>query len=540
MNPGHNTQLMKNYTICLFIPVIFYCRSLSAQYVVYNSYPSATATIFLDFDGHTVSGTPWNSSGPIVCRPSGLTNENIANIFYRVAEDYRPFNVNVTTDSVKYFTAPHNRRMRVIITVTSDWYGQAGGVAFIGSFTWGNQTPCFVFSALLGYNTKKISESISHEAGHTLGLNHQATYNLNCERESNYNYGQGYGETGWAPIMGCGYYQNLSLWHEGPSSISCNQIQNDLTIITSNNGFSYRPDDHPDTSAFASALSFTDNQFLAYGIVERNTDKDLFKFTIPSLGYFRLNAVPFNVGTGNTGANIDLKISLYTASNTLLNSYNPNDLLNVVIDTLLAAGMYFISVEGAGNRNMPAYGSLGSYFLTGFMLQAMTLPIHKLELQGSVNSNRHQLIWEIISDEPVIKQVLEVSVNNMLFNPLAEIDNANRSYSYDPRPGDIFRYRLKISTGNGQQYYSNIVQLRNSAASWPQLNSNFINNNILSVNSPAHLSYSVYSPGGSLSLKGQLKTGFNEIDISHLAAGLYFIRFTNGNDQWVEKWVKAK
>ena len=72
---------------------------IKAQVPLLNSYPSAQAAIFLDFDGHTVNGSSWNYNGPIVCGASGLDNSQVAEIFNRVAEDYRPFNINVTTDS---------------------------------------------------------------------------------------------------------------------------------------------------------------------------------------------------------------------------------------------------------------------------------------------------------------------------------------------------------------------------------------------------------------------------------------------------------
>src|SRR5690349_17883347 len=192
-----------------------------AQYPVLSSYPSASAVIFLDFDGQTVANTSWNYNGPIYCGASGFNSSQMTEIFNRVAEDYRPFNVNVTTDSTKYFAAPTNKRMRVILTITSDWYGSAGGVSFIGSFTWGDNTPCFVFTALLNYNTKYIAEAAAHEAGHTLGLRHQSTYDVNCVKTSEYNYGTGSGEIAWAPIMGCGYYKNLSQWYNGQSSLGC-------------------------------------------------------------------------------------------------------------------------------------------------------------------------------------------------------------------------------------------------------------------------------------------------------------------------------
>src|SRR5262245_30079442 len=146
---------MKNfYKSGLLLLILISTLSTRAQVPVLSSYPSASAVVFLDFDGQTVDNTSWNYNGPICCAPSGLSTADITTAFTRVAEDYRPFNINITTDSTKYFAAPANRRMRVIVTTSWEWYGQAGGVAFIGSFTWGDNTPCFVFSSLLGYNVK--------------------------------------------------------------------------------------------------------------------------------------------------------------------------------------------------------------------------------------------------------------------------------------------------------------------------------------------------------------------------------------------------
>jgi hypothetical protein len=131
-----------------------------AQVPQLSSLASAPAVIFLDFDGHTVEGTAWNYDGPIYCGGSGLDTAKITSTFNRVAEDFRPFNIDVTTDSTKFLAAPINKRVRVIVTTSSEWYGSAGGVAFVGSFSWGDDTPCFIFSALLSYNVKNISEAI--------------------------------------------------------------------------------------------------------------------------------------------------------------------------------------------------------------------------------------------------------------------------------------------------------------------------------------------------------------------------------------------
>src|SRR5882762_9768940 len=103
---------MKNFYRSGLIALLFASAvTARAQVPVLNSYPSATAVVFLDFDGQTVTNTSWNTNGPIVCGAAGLTNAQITTVFDRVSEDYRPFNINITTDSTKYWAAPANRRM---------------------------------------------------------------------------------------------------------------------------------------------------------------------------------------------------------------------------------------------------------------------------------------------------------------------------------------------------------------------------------------------------------------------------------------------
>jgi hypothetical protein len=126
--------------------------------------------------------------------------------------------VNITTDSTKFLSAPLTRRIRIVITPTSSWRPNVGGISFVGSFTWGDNTPGFVFSDRLGpNNTKFIAECCSHESGHTLGLSHQSKYNTNCSLAETYSTGNGTGETGWAPIMGNSYNRNMTGWNNGPT-----------------------------------------------------------------------------------------------------------------------------------------------------------------------------------------------------------------------------------------------------------------------------------------------------------------------------------
>lgn len=536
-----NSVCMKSITRYGLMLLLVVCSAkVKAQVPLYNSYPSASAVIFLDFDGHTVTGTSWNTYIPTIqCGGSGLDNVKISEIFNRVAEDYRPFNVNITTDSTKFLAAPLNKRTRVIVTTSSSWFGPAGGVALVGSFIWGDDSPCFVFSALLNYSVKKVSEAIAHEAGHTLGLYHQSTYDAVCTKVTDYNEGVGTGEIGWAPIMGVGYSKNFTLWNNGPNSFSCTEFQSDLDIITTGNGFGYRTDDHANTNAASTIANFTNNQFVVNGVVERNTDQDMIRFIIPEDGRFQLDAIPYNVGTGNAGSDLDMQVTLITGSNTVLNIYNPGALLNSVVDTVLNAGTYYLRVEGRGNQYAPAYASLGSYSIQGRFTADVTLPLHKLELAGGWSGNTHSLNWEIIADEQIVSLIVEVSTNGRTFSQLARVDNNTRGFAHVPATTNGAQYRLNVTFDNDRQYYSNVINIRPKGAPVkPQVVGNVITSNIIKVTSPGKYNYQVYDMHGKSITKGQLTNGTNTITTPSLLNGMYIIRFNDDQQHWTDKIIR--
>jgi len=513
----------------------------SAQVTNLNSYPTATSVIFLDFDGHDVSGTMWNVNGPFTCNSSGLSDAAITEVFDRVAEDYRPFNINVTTNETKYNSAPYNKRMRVVITTSNEWYGTgAGGVAYVNSFTWGDNSPCFVFSALLGYSVKNVAEAASHEAGHTLGLRHQSSYNAACAKLSDYNWGQGTGEIGWAPIMGASYNQNMTLWNSGPNSLGCGVIQDDLSVITNaTNGFGYRTDDNTNTYATATPVTFNSSgQAIISGVIEKTDDKDLFKITVPKFSRLQLNAIPYNVGTGNSGSDLDLQVDFLDGSYASIGTYNPGNLLSSVIDTFINAGTYYMRIDGKGNIFAPEYGSLGSYSLQVNYSDASLLDIRRLELRGRLNGDMHTLSWLIETDEQVKKQVIEVSNNGINFISLDQPNNTLRNYSYHPLDNRPLLYRLHITLDNLKEYYSNVIAIHQSKALKPQLVGNTISGNSITVNSPANYRYQIIDQSGRMLSKGAVEKGYSSLGLGSINTGVYIIRFTDGEQQWSEKFIK--
>ena len=506
-----------------------------------NSNPSASAVVLLDFDGHNVSGTMWNGGGAFNCGSSGINDAAITEVFRRVAEDFRQFNINITTNESIYNSAPANRRMRVVITTSNGWYGNAaGGVAYIGSFSSGDNTPCFVFSALLYFSTKNIAEACSHELGHTFGLRHQSLYNASCVKISDYNPGQGVGEIGWAPIMGVSYNQNMTLWHKGPNSLGCSSMQSDLDIITNAaNGFGYRPDDHTDDCATATTATFNNTgQFTISGVIETPDDKDLFKITMPTFGRLQLLATPYSVGSNNSGSDLDLEVEFMDGSYTVAGSYNPGNLLSSVIDTFLNAGTYYLRIDGKGNMYAPEYGSLGSYSLQAIYTNSEVLPLRRFELSGRPDGDLHTLNWVIDADEQVLTQVIEVSSNGIDFIALNEPNNTLRTYSYRPTDNRPLLYRMHIKLDNFKEYYSNIIAIRQAKSARPQLVGNTIGASYVPINSPGNYYYQVIDRSGRMISKGIVEKGYSRINAGSITPGIYIIRFTDGTEQWTEKFIK--
>ena len=112
-----------------------------------------------------------------------------------------------------------------------------------------------------------------------------------------------------------------------------------------------------------------------------------------------LDALPYSIATRNVGSDIDLQVELLNDTGTVIGVYNDPALLNTLVDTALAAGTYYLRVQGMGNVYAPNYASLGSYVLNATLMPGYLLSVHKLQLKGATEAKQHKLDWEIAADE---------------------------------------------------------------------------------------------------------------------------------------------
>ena len=362
-----------------------------SQPPVRHSRPGAARVAYLDFNGHTVTGTAWNTRYSVTTfatraydtdgSPTTFSDAEqaaILRIWARVAEDFAPFEIDVTTEEPAVFTS---QTARILITrstdangVTNPEGGGAGGVAFLDVFGRDNYSalsPAFVYYNNLG-NDANVAEAASHELGHNLALAHDGTTTLA------YYGGHGAGETSWGPIMGTGYGRNVSQWSKG-EYFKANNTQDDLAILAAR--LTYRADDAGDTRSTAQPLAFDGAVVSASGLIERPTDADRFAFTTVG-GSVTLTVKPSRVESGTLGGNLDVKLELYDAADALVASANPTGTLAAAISTSLPPGDYTLRVSAVGvgdprvdpPSGYTAYGSAGSYTITG-TVPPLTTPV---------------------------------------------------------------------------------------------------------------------------------------------------------------------
>ncbi|HEX5684991.1 MAG TPA: pre-peptidase C-terminal domain-containing protein [Ideonella sp.] len=345
-----------------------------------HSRPGAKRTIYLDFNGAVLQNTAWNSNGNTINAVAfdidGNVNsfsaaelERIQYIWQRVAEDFAPFDIDVTTEQpsadklTRSSEADDVFGTTALITNHNGVYNcSCGGVAYVGIYdnVGDYYKPALVFWDMLGSSEKNVAEATSHEVGHNLGLSHDGTSQVG------YYTGHGDGATGWAPIMGVGYYKNTVQWSQGEYS-DANNKEDDF-VVAGNNGGPLRKDDHGNGITKATALTTSPSgnnvNLSGNGVISTRKDKDVFSFSA------KAGAGTITVTPDTRSANLDVAVKIMKADGTVLAKAKPADQLGATVTfTLPAAGKYYVSIDGIGyltpTNGYSDYGSLGQYAITG-------------------------------------------------------------------------------------------------------------------------------------------------------------------------------
>ena len=318
----------------------------------FESKAGAPTVIYCNFEGEEVNQPLWSAS-IINAAPSGLSSSEVEEILKLVAEDFAPFDVNVTNDRSVYNSTSIYKRVMCISTPTDTASPGAGGVAYVNSFR--DDLVCWDFNL--------DGDTISHEVGHTLNLDHHGDSSQNAPE---YHNGHTSESREWGPIMGSAFEASMVQWSDGNYTSATNSNQDDLYLIT-NYGLSYRADDYGNDSSTGEDISISNMPVTRNGIIERNTDIDVFNVTYFSLGKVQV------AGTGREGAqsNLDVNMSILDSDGIIVYTQTSDTSDDAITELILEPGSYQIRVQGdsSGNPNgnpatgWSSYGSLGQYQL---------------------------------------------------------------------------------------------------------------------------------------------------------------------------------
>ncbi len=341
-----------------------------------DSRPDADAVIYLDFDGEVVNDPGWNGGETIVATDSGLSAADIERVWRRVAEDYRPFRITVTTDPARYAAARPMQRMRCIITSSSEWFEPVGGVALLASWTEAGvedvaaDTPCWAFSNENFYFADNIALAVSHEIGHTLWLYHDGVQDELEQLVEEYYDGHDDGTVSWGPIMGAPYGRAVIQWNAGDYS-GANNFEDDIAIIGGiDNHTGFAPERRGATLAEAGRLSVSvDGTTVAHdGLIERSGEES-WLLLAAGAGPLSLRLAPADATDPDTD-NFDGSLTLTTLSGTVLATADVPDGLYPELNTTVSAGVYVLKVRSVGQGDplgggYSEYGSIGHFRIEG-------------------------------------------------------------------------------------------------------------------------------------------------------------------------------
>jgi hypothetical protein len=332
-----------------------------------HSNPGASKVIYLDFDGHSIIWREqvfvydaWNREGDDKTF-SDLERTIIQLAWRSIAEDFLPLDIDITTEDpgveALKNTGKDDTEWGIRAVINHNTYSYSW--AYVDSFNDAEDTELYAWSGdfpSVSTTWIWIADSVSHEAGHALGLSHDGTTN-----GVEYYPGHGSGDTAWSPIMGW-TNNGLSQWSIGEYTNANNQ-QDDLSIITTRNGFGYRADDHGSTPKEATLLDVYAPAPVE-GIIEKADDLDYFLVTLDQRGALSLSIQPDKLSP-----NLDVAATLYDADGAVLSTSSPPTTLGADFEVVLPAGRYYLAVDGTGYDDPDSdgysdYGTLGLYTVT--------------------------------------------------------------------------------------------------------------------------------------------------------------------------------
>jgi hypothetical protein len=351
---------------------------------IHHSKAGAPWTIYLDFDGELVRSFSWGifnrfTGGLTLDADASTFNPDeqavISRMWGRVAEDWAPFDVDVTTERPAVIGAT------VLWSIIGKRPGDLGFPSNVGGVSqfnfgyvpFGLDHPTFTFWQPFGAaDHSTLADVITQENGHMFGLLHDSVM-TDFGFVNEYYGGHGTGPTSWGPVMGAPIERNVTQWSKVEYPRGLNFLsgfgalppQDDIAIIAGKLGF--RADDFADTTGGAQPLVAPRS-----GFITSTADVDV--FSLPLASDVHIEITPFRAGDLTDGGNLDVAAEILNASGTVVAAADDLEQTAATLTAELPLTPHFLRVRPSSNpANYSTYASLGAYTVTGTFVRVVKI-----------------------------------------------------------------------------------------------------------------------------------------------------------------------
>ena len=177
---------------------------------------------------------------------------------------------------------------------------------------------------------------------------------------------------------------------------------------------------------------------------------------------------------------------------------------------------------------------------SGFYLSSVNLsvvPVSLISFTGRLHANNTMLLkWKVEEQQGIAPYEIERSQNGNDFEKIGTVTaNAQRVFGYDfsdnQVPAGISYYRIKITGQDGSIYYSNIIKIeltiKGTVSLYPVPATDRITISIAGIAFLKTMA-TILDNNGRLVIQQLINTNQQDIDISMLSAGIYFVQLSDG------------
>ncbi len=393
-----------------------------------QSKPGASKIIYINYWGGVISGKSWNdeyaSGEDIIYTPFSFDGDSsqftqaeydLMWLGWReVAEDYAPFEVNVTTDPNIYNATSVSNRTMLIVTTTRDWFGGGGGVAYVGSFGNDYSNVGWVWNR----NASSLGQTISHEAGHIMGLIHDGT-------TTGAEYYSGHGA--WGPIMGAPFGKAYVQWSRGEYHNANNQ-EDDLAIISGVLG----EDVDSIGDSIANPLPVSSSAYFQ-GVIEPpgltgGIDTDVISFQLDTPDTVMVDVAPLlGAAAEQYGTNLSLDARLLSSDGVTIvdqSSLTANPETNALhFNGPLNVGTYYLSISGQSPEPNPTSG-FGEYANAGIYSVSLSSSVAEPDLISSFSTNSTEVFsGQVMNANAEVRNIGVVSADQSVVRFYRSVDS---------------------------------------------------------------------------------------------------------------------